>query len=91
MSKHTPGPWVWRGEPGASVLGAPMGEVFAYALYEGIWPGRYNDVEDAANMRLVAQAPAMLDQLKLVAKAIREGHSVSLVTLQGVIDDAEGK
>jgi hypothetical protein len=64
MSKHTPGPWVWRGTPGESVLRSAHGDVFDFDSYEHLWPGIYDPATDAANMRLIAAAPELLAALE---------------------------
>ncbi len=63
MTNHTPGPWAWEEVPGRSVLRAAHGDVFGHAHYEGLWPGAYDVVRDAANMRLVCAAPLMFEAL----------------------------
>lgn len=74
MGKHTPGPWVWTGKPGASDLRAPStglsesdsdSSVISYAPYEGMWLSRYGSpAEDEANARLIAAAPCLLEALQ---------------------------
>ncbi len=67
-TKHTPGPWKWKGEPGRSHLSAREHEeyegVLGYADFEGMWPSTHRNEEDAANMRLIAAAPDLLEALK---------------------------
>jgi len=60
---------VWEGEPGSSTLRSAHGDVFQYAGYENLWPGRYDKAEDAANMCLISAAPDLLEALKQVGNA----------------------
>ena len=64
MGKHTPGPWAWRGEPGNSELHGAEGCVLEHAFQEGMWLSYDADKEGrAANARLIASAPDLLDAL----------------------------
>ena len=63
MSGHTPGPWAWRGTPGRSELHSAVGCVIGYAGYEGMW--MHPDGDEAANARLIAAAPELLEALQL--------------------------
>jgi len=63
---HTPGPWVWHCEPGhGGALCSAHGTVIDHTNYEGMWFGRYLDAEDAANARLIAAAPDLLEAARL--------------------------
>jgi len=74
-TKHTPGPWVWLGEPGRSELNAAHGMVLDYAGYEGMYPGAYDQKAgtDAANMALIAASPDMHLALSEVVEAFDLG------------------
>lgn len=61
-TKHTPGPWVWRGEVGRSELHSAHGCVIGYAGYEGMW--MHSDGDAEANAHLIAAAPEMLAELR---------------------------
>jgi hypothetical protein len=63
---HTPGPWAWLGKYGESTLRAATGDVLDYAGYEGMWFAAYDKDTDAANARLIAAAPDLLEALRLV-------------------------
>lgn len=74
--KHTPGPWKWVAEPGASSLIGPGGDedcVLLYADYEGLaLYGRPNDKgfiyeSEQANARLIAAAPTLFDAAQKTA------------------------
>ena len=59
MSKHTPGPWVWR--KNYRGLDGPGGAVILdYASYEGMWVPDYAGDWAEANARLIAAAPELL-------------------------------
>jgi len=58
----TPGPWVWTEEQ--RILNSAHGEILGYAPFEGMWFARYNDQENAANARLIAAAPDLLEALQ---------------------------
>jgi hypothetical protein len=65
---HTPGPWDFGPgyEPGKSTfdLYGPGGrQVIACASYENMWLATYNPITDAANARLIAAAPELLEAL----------------------------
>ena len=64
MNKHTPGPWVWLGEPGHSALNAAHARVLDWAGYEGMWFAAYDAETDAANAHLIAAAPDLLAALQ---------------------------
>ena len=46
---------------------------------------------EGGNLALVLAAPEMLNHLNLIARTVRAGEPVSLVTLAAVIAKAEGK
>jgi len=90
-AKHSPAPWVWSGEPGASDLVAAGGNVFSHAYYENIWPGCY-DERDAANMQLIAAAPDMKAALvKLAMRADEQGDIWAREIAAAAIDKADGR
>jgi hypothetical protein len=67
--KHTPGPWEFGPgyAPGDSTfeLFAPGGrQVIAQCSYENMWLSTYDGETDAANARLIASAPDLLEALK---------------------------
>jgi hypothetical protein len=94
MSEHTKGPWEWLGKPGCSILNSAHGEVLGYAAYEGLWPGRFDKVEDAANMRLIAAAPDLLGACKMVAEMAVGWQPLTpgdIAEVRAAIAKAEGK
>jgi len=58
----TPGPWVWAWEQ--RILNSAHGKILDCEPCEGMWFARYNDQEDAANARLIAAAPDLLEALQ---------------------------
>lgn len=58
QTKHTPGPWFARGSTISAPSGTGEGHTFTLAELGGIYP------EKAANARLLAEAPAMLEALR---------------------------
>ncbi len=66
MSAHTPGPWVWL-EP-QKVLNSAHGKVIDHACYEGMWFAAYDEEINAANARLIAAAPELLEALQGVLR-----------------------
>lgn len=67
-AKHTPGRWI--AAPCSSVVGAPVvaspsGRSIANVTYFNLGPDfRNHDLESAANARLIAAAPDLLDALR---------------------------
>lgn len=78
---HTPGPWDFGPgyEPGKSTfdLYGPGGrQVIASASYENMWLATYDLNTDAANVRLIASAPDLLEAAILAEDIIDDflGH-----------------
>lgn len=87
MSGHTPGPWELVGfKPGFTTfdLFGPGGrQVIARASYENMWLATYDPETDAANARLIAAAPALLEALvNLYGIAEAEGIVGDRTTMQ---------
>lgn len=102
MSGHTPGPWVWLGQPGKSTLNAAHGEVLNYTGYENLTPATYDAATDLANMRLIAAAPTMLEALHEILAINSEDRGtfrkrggtragLSIVAAEAAIAAATGK
>ena len=102
MSSHTPGPWVWAGDPvRGCALNSAHGEVLGYADYEGMWFASYGHPEkDASNARLIAAAPDLLAALKMLLADIEEYQRInslggekkhSQVQARAAISAAEGQ
>ena len=78
MSKYTPGPWKWAGDPGESDLmhgsmikGNCDSCVMRYEKYEGLWFSDYGvDSRDVANALLIAAAPDLLEALESLVRAV---------------------
>jgi hypothetical protein len=72
MSKHTPGPWVWRG-PNMLCGGERKSEDILrsaddgkpYGMHSAIIEHHWNDDVAKANANLIAVAPELLEALKL--------------------------
>ena len=82
MSKHTPGPWRSPREPNGKGHGWQAGPA---------WLGTeaYSE-ETAANARLIAAAPELLESLKLLMADERIGGPDG-AKARAAIDKAEGK
>ena len=90
MSKHTPGPW-WAMKQGETLTGAPVFRIATHDSKPGIedsyavgaWTNYYrNPHEAAANARLIAVAPEMLDSLRAITTYYIIGdHSPKMDTL----------
>lgn len=81
-AKHTPGPWEFGHgyTPGASTfdLYGPGGrEVIASAMYENMWLSAYDADTNAANARLIASAPDLLEALQSLVANLAEGDFIS--------------
>ena len=58
---------------------SPEGYVISYAAYEGMWFSRYNEEEDTANARLMAQAPTLAQTvLNQAAEIERLKHAIAV-------------
>ncbi len=66
MSKHTPGPWKAHFEEAYFVTGPDLGRVAMMMNLKGALGlgGRRSGDESAANCRLIAAAPEMLEALR---------------------------
>jgi hypothetical protein len=66
MSKHTPGPWVAEFEETYNVRGPDEGRVAICMNLKGRYGlgGRRTGAESAANARLIAAAPDLLETLR---------------------------
>ncbi len=66
-SKHTPGPWDWLnsdiGQDG-TLVGRRGENVIHHDAYEGMWFATHDEHRDAANARLIAAAPDLLEALQ---------------------------
>lgn len=61
MSKHTQGPWAWRGVPGCSNLESAREPVIFYYGFEGlVFQDNARPGLIEANARLIAESPALL-------------------------------
>ena len=79
MSKHTPGPWMAHFEEAYFVTGPDLGRVAMMTNLKGAHGlgGRRSGNESAANARLIAAAPDLLDaleELSLLMDDVRNGE-----------------
>jgi hypothetical protein len=87
--KHTPGPWMAAARP-SSVVGLPVvatanGRSIASVTFFSLGPDFANhDRESAANARLIAAAPALLEALKAV---LTYGRDVFFWDLEAEADE----
>ncbi len=94
---HTPGPWEFGPgyKPGDTRfdLFAPGGrQVIAQASYENMWLATYDAATDAANARLIASAPDLLEACRAglyVAEA--EGANATAALIRAAIAKATGE
>ena len=72
MSKHTPGPWAAHFEEAYFVTGPDLGRVAMMMNLKGAHGlgGRRTGDESAANARLIAAAPDLLEALQGLTQAI---------------------
>jgi hypothetical protein len=82
MGAHTKGPWEFGPgyEPGDTTfdLFAPGGkQVIARASYENMWLSAYDAATDAANARLIASAPDLLEALRQTTAQISVWRSIN--------------
>ena len=92
MSKHTPGPWVVSADPlhlhslmtviGGKESGPPQQMIVQVSGFAE-WK------EAAANVRLIAEAPELLEALKLIANA--ENSALDLAYCKGIARAAIAK
>ena len=79
MNKHTPGPWKAHFEEAYFVTGPDLGRVAMMMNLKGAhgMGGRRSGHESAANARLIAAAPELLEALQelhtIVSRAIHDG------------------
>lgn len=70
-AKHTDGPWIaapYSSMVGAPVVASPNGRSIANVTYFGLGADFQNhDDESAANARLIAAAPDLLEALEFIA------------------------
>ena len=87
-TQHTPGPWRYVRESGSPTTGPHM--------IKGAIPGYLAEVRDcgsgdvAANARLIAAAPELLDALRLVVDTAEDGGwpGATIVVAKGAIERA---
>ena len=103
MSAHTPGPWVFRSESGASGCDDnDMGGIYAPDFVEVCWFGNgttYYPTEGCppseANGRLMAAAPDLLEACIQAEAAIAgldfDGCPEALAVIRAAIAKAEGR
>ena len=101
MSKHTQGPWKYDiGDNEISHIGGPIATVFGVEDFPCLDPEEHDlkliAGEMAANGRLIASAPELLEAAKCLLDFWKNGTAVqpgSLVAieLQAVIAKAEGQ
>lgn len=72
MNKHTPGPWEAHFDESYFVTGPDLGRVAMMMNLKGKYGlcGRRSGNESAANCRLIAAAPDLLEALQLAHKAL---------------------
>lgn len=73
MSKHTPGPWKAHFQEAYFVTGPDLGRVAMMMNLKGAYGlgGRRSGDESAANARLIAAAPELLEALREAADYAR--------------------
>lgn len=72
MSAHTPGPWVAKFEEAYYVIGPDLGRVAMMMNLKGAYglAGRRSGEESAANARLIAAAPELLEAIEGLLNAL---------------------
>ena len=75
MSKHTPGPWVYREYGGTCGTNTFVVERSSYEPICTLPDNRYNGFAGEANARLIAAAPDMFDMLHKAREAF--AHKLS--------------
>ena len=88
---HTPGPWHVTGDEHGTMITDNTGEQIA------LWPQQGGTVEQCANARLIAAAPAMLQALQRLTHPMADDDDlrdaldvIARATGQPVPDDDEG-
>ena len=81
MDKHTPGPWKAHFEEAYFVTGPDLGRVAMMMNLKGAhgMGGRRSGDESAANARLIAAAPDLLQSLKEVVDWLELGDHESVM------------
>ena len=71
-AQHTPGPWFWDEEPGmdCNLVGANGEKVLSWYEYEGMGFSIFDKDTDAANARLIAAAPDLLEAQETACSAL---------------------
>jgi hypothetical protein len=95
MSKHTPGPWAAHFEEAYFVTGPDLGRVAMMMNLKGAHGlgGRRTGDESAANCRLIAAAPDLLEALRILFERANR-NSIDPFALQqavAAITKATGK
>lgn len=90
-TQHTPGPWHVTGDEHGTMITDNTGEQIA------LWPQQGGTVEQCANARLIAAAPAMLQALQRLTHPMADdedlSHALDVIaraTGQPVPEDDEG-
>lgn len=84
-AKHTPGPWVVFEKH----IGA--GGTLPIVHRTKWWSHGINEIEDAANARLIAAAPDLLEELREIVEMIDPcGHDVNFDAARAAIAKATG-
>ncbi len=96
MSKHTPGPWKAHFEEAYFVTGPDLGRVAMMMNLKGAHGlgGRRSGDESAANARLIAAAPELLNALRDLVDAMTgrlDGETIALHNALSVLAKAEGQ
>ena len=92
MSKHTPGPWKAHFDEAYFVTGPDLGRVAMMMNLKGAHGlgGRRSGNESAANARLIAAAPDLLEALQVIADGkCAEGEEAEIA--RAAIAKAEGQ
>lgn len=87
MATHTPAPWHTGGKNN-SIIYAPDGWAVADA---NTFHGRDNGEVQAANARLIAEAPAMYEALIRLQHTLEYVHSDDAKFVAGVLNRVEGR
>jgi hypothetical protein len=96
MSKHTPGPWKAHFEEAYFVTGPDLGRVAIMMNLKGAHGlgGRRSGDESAANARLIAAAPELLNALRDLVDAMTgrlDGETIALHNALSFLAKADGK
>ena len=92
MSKHTPGPWKAHFEEAYFVTGPDLGRVAMMMNLRGAHGlgGRRSGDESAANCRLIAAAPDLLEALRDMVSDHKDLSAATLRFARAAIAKAEG-